>query len=190
MPTSIAKAYKHDDAAALKKLKVPSVWNAAAAHTCVRQKTAQHDQPAGKSKSKGGGAKWKNIAMRNALQAYQSDRFFLAPRYGEYEYDKNYGTVVIGLLPALAASIYIFGARAAFLALLCVVACVAFEYFFKVLTKQESTVGDLSAVVTGLILSFNLRSTALLAGGDRMLRCDCDRKAAFRGIGQNFATPP
>lgn len=109
---------------------------------------------------------------------------------GDTNTTKIMRTVIIGLLPALAASVFIFGARAAFLALTCVIACVAFEHFFKVLVKQESTIGDLSAVVTGLILSFNLPVN--LPYWQAVIGCFAAIvivKQLFGGIGQNFTNP-
>ena len=64
--------------------------------------------------------------------------------------------VILGLLPSFVASVAVFGARAIFLTLICVIACMAFEHLFKYIRKQESTLGDFSAAVTGILLAFNL----------------------------------
>lgn len=67
------------------------------------------------------------------------------------------GDVVLALLPALLVSAYVLGWRVLFVTAVSVVACVAFEYLIaRFLLKRRSTIGDLSAVVTGLLLAFNL----------------------------------
>ena len=67
------------------------------------------------------------------------------------------GDVVLALLPALLVSVYVLGWRVLFVTAVSVVACVAFEYLIaRFLLKRRSTIGDLSAVVTGLLLAFNL----------------------------------
>ncbi len=67
--------------------------------------------------------------------------------------------VIIAMLPALAFSIYSFGLPALFVTLVSVGMCVGFEWFCnKVLLKRENSLCDLSAVVTGILLSFNLPS--------------------------------
>ena len=60
--------------------------------------------------------------------------------------------VVIALLPALCASIYIFGIRAGVQVAVSVLSCVGFEALFCRLRKWENTTFDLSAVVTGILL--------------------------------------
>ena len=69
---------------------------------------------------------------------------------------KIMGMVLIALIPAFAVGIYQFGYRAAVLTIVCVAACVLFEYLMNKIMKREQTVGDLSAVVTGVLLAFNL----------------------------------
>ena len=66
--------------------------------------------------------------------------------------------VIIALLPAAAAGIWLFGARAAVVILITTVACVAAEALWCVLAKRPvmPAVGDLSAAVTGIILALNL----------------------------------
>ena len=60
------------------------------------------------------------------------------------------GNVVIALLPAVLASGLIFGVQALVLVAVTTLACVAFEYIYEKLLKKSNTVGDLSAVVTGI----------------------------------------
>jgi len=67
--------------------------------------------------------------------------------------------VVFALLPALAASVYYFGTGAIIVTLTSVVSCVAVEYLIqKFVLKVKPSVSDGSAVVTGLLLAFNVPS--------------------------------
>ncbi|MCI5801860.1 MAG: RnfABCDGE type electron transport complex subunit D [Oscillospiraceae bacterium] len=98
--------------------------------------------------------------------------------------------VTAALLPTLFASTYIFGFRALLLTLVCVASCVIFEYLYRVLTKQSNTILDFSAVVTGLLLAYNLPSTFPIWMA--MIGCFVAIvvvKQLFGGIGQNFANP-
>ncbi|MCB2195105.1 MAG: RnfABCDGE type electron transport complex subunit D [Bacteroidetes bacterium] len=65
--------------------------------------------------------------------------------------------VVIALLPALAFSIYFFGMGAIIVTLTAVISCVAFEWLIqKFILKQEPSISDGSAILTGLLLAFNI----------------------------------
>ena len=100
------------------------------------------------------------------------------------------GTVILALMPNLVACVYLFGLRALMLTAVCVVSCVAFEYLYCFFMKKEIPVGDLSAVVTGLLLAFNLPST--LPFWMAMVGCFVAIvvvKQLFGGIGKNFANP-
>lgn len=67
--------------------------------------------------------------------------------------------VVFALLPALAASVYYFGTGAIIVTLTSVVSCVVVEYLIqKFILKVKPSVSDGSAVVTGLLLAFNVPS--------------------------------
>ena len=67
--------------------------------------------------------------------------------------------VIAALLPALAVSIYYFGIGALIVTLTSVASCVLFEYLIqKFLLKQQPTLSDGSAILTGLLLAFNLFS--------------------------------
>ena len=67
--------------------------------------------------------------------------------------------VVIALLPALAASVYYFGTGAIIVTLTSVLACVATEFLIqKYVLKTKTSISDGSAVVTGLLLAFNVPS--------------------------------
>ena len=64
--------------------------------------------------------------------------------------------VVIALAPAAIAGTVIFGFRALLVIAVCIVSCLLCEALFNLIVKKEQTVGDLSAVVTGLLLALNL----------------------------------
>lgn len=64
--------------------------------------------------------------------------------------------VIVSLLPALVWGIYGFGTRAFTVTAVCVVSCVLSEYLYRKLMKKNSSIGDLSAVVTGLLLALTL----------------------------------
>ena len=66
--------------------------------------------------------------------------------------------VILALMPSLLVSIYVFGFRVLTLTLACVVASVFFEWAWNKLMKRPQTVGDLSAVVTGVLIAFNVPS--------------------------------
>lgn len=98
--------------------------------------------------------------------------------------------VIIALVPALIASGIIFGLRAIVLTAVCVLSCVLFEYLIRLLMKRDNTIGDLSAVVTGMLLAFNLPVTipfwiAVIGSFTAIVVV----KQLFGGIGQNFANP-
>ena len=98
--------------------------------------------------------------------------------------------VVIALLPAAIAGVVIFGMNAAILCAVCVASCVLFEFLFTKLCHRPTTIGDLSAVVTGLILAMNLPATlpvwqAVVGSFVTIVITKC----LFGGIGCNFANP-
>lgn len=64
--------------------------------------------------------------------------------------------VVMALIPSFLVSIYVFGARVISLTLVCVASAVFFEWAYNKLMKKRQTVGDLSAVVTGVLIAFNV----------------------------------
>lgn len=98
--------------------------------------------------------------------------------------------VIIALIPALVMCVVYFGTRALVLTAVCVVSCVAFEYISRIVMKRNNTVGDLSAVVTGLILAFNLPATLpLWMAVIGSLIAIVVVKQMFGGIGQNFVNP-
>ncbi|MBQ7383881.1 MAG: RnfABCDGE type electron transport complex subunit D [Clostridia bacterium] len=98
--------------------------------------------------------------------------------------------VIIALCPALVASVVIFGFRALALTALCVAVCVLAEWAFEKLCKRDVTVGDFSAVVTGMLLAFNLPSTTpLWQAAFGSVVAIVVVKQLFGGIGKNFANP-
>lgn len=64
--------------------------------------------------------------------------------------------VVVALVPVAGAGIMIFGLRAILVIAACVASCVCFEALFNRVAKKEQTIGDYSAVITGLILALSL----------------------------------
>jgi electron transport complex protein RnfD len=99
--------------------------------------------------------------------------------------------VVIALAPALAASVYFFGTGAIIVTLVSVLACLATEYLIqKFILKTKPSVSDGSAIVTGLLLAFNVPSNlpvyiiiigAIIAIGVA--------KMTFGGLGNNPFNP-
>lgn len=98
--------------------------------------------------------------------------------------------VIIAMIPALIASTLIFGWRALLIVAVCVASCVLFEFLFQKLCKREVTVGDLSAVVTGMLLAFNLPvGIPIWQAVFGCLVAIVAVKQLFGGIGKNFANP-
>ncbi|MFZ7120526.1 MAG: RnfABCDGE type electron transport complex subunit D [Eubacteriaceae bacterium] len=98
--------------------------------------------------------------------------------------------VVIALVPALIAGIYFFGMNAAILTVVCIISCVATEAIIQKLLKKEITIKDWSAVVTGMLIAFNLPITAswwLAVIGS--IFAIAIVKQCFGGLGQNFINP-
>ena len=62
--------------------------------------------------------------------------------------------VIIALMPALIMGIYVFGWRALTVTLVSVAACVVWEWLYRKAMKKTNSIGDLSAVVTGILLAF------------------------------------
>ena len=98
--------------------------------------------------------------------------------------------VIIALIPAGIAGIAIFGLRAAAVIAVCVASAVLFEALSVKLMKRPRSIGDLSAVITGLLLAYNLPVRIPL------WMCVIGAfvaivivKQLFGGIGQNFANP-
>ena len=98
--------------------------------------------------------------------------------------------VIIALVPALIASVVLYGFRALLLTVISSGACVFFEYAYEKLLKRDITVSDLSAVVTGMLVAFNVPVSMpvwMLIVGD--LAAIILAKQLFGGIGCNFMNP-
>lgn len=98
--------------------------------------------------------------------------------------------VIIALCPTLIASVLIYGFYPLFLTVLSVATAVFCEWLFNVITKREQSVGDLSAIVTGMIFAINLPAVvpfyvAIVGAAFAILVV----KMLFGGIGRNFANP-
>ena len=103
---------------------------------------------------------------------------------------KVMGWVLAALAPAGLAGVYFFGFRAAIVMAVCVASCVLFEYLWEKALKKPSTVNDLSAAVTGLLLAYNLPPTipfwmAVLGSLFSMIVV----KHLFGGLGCNIVNP-
>ncbi len=103
---------------------------------------------------------------------------------------KIMGRVCLALCPALAASVIIFGFNALILTAVTVASCVFFEWAYCKLMGREIPVSDLSAVVTGMLLAFNMPATmpwwmAIVGAFIAIVII----KQLFGGLGYNFANP-
>ena len=98
--------------------------------------------------------------------------------------------VIIALLPATVASVIIFGPLSLMLVGVCVASCVLCEYLSRKVMKRDTTIGDLSAVVTGLLLALNLpvNINPLIAIFGSVIAIVVV-KQMFGGIGMNFVNP-
>lgn len=98
--------------------------------------------------------------------------------------------VCLALAPAGIAGIILYGANAAALIAASVITCVLAEFLYQKAAKEKSTIGDWSAVVTGLLLAYNLPANAPLwlavVGGIIAIVLV---KQIFGGIGSNFMNP-
>jgi len=98
--------------------------------------------------------------------------------------------VIVALLPATAFGIYNFGMNAALIIVICITTCVLTEFIYTKLMKKQTTIGDFSAAVTGLLLALNLPPSVpwwipLIGGIFAILVV----KMLFGGLGQNFMNP-
>ena len=121
--------------------------------------------------------------------------FIVAPAphaHGGDSVRKNMLLVILALLPAYAVSVFEFGWGALITAAISVAACVATEWLVSryLLQEKKQTIGDLSAVLTGLLLAFNLPSNIewwiVLIGAVVAIGVG---KMTFGGLGQNPFNP-
>ena len=98
--------------------------------------------------------------------------------------------VVIALIPAMLGAIFFFGLRSLLVMVVSVAACVVFEYLYRLLLKKDNTIGDCSAVVTGILLALVCPVTipywAIIIGDFFAIVVV---KQLFGGIGCNFLNP-
>lgn len=98
--------------------------------------------------------------------------------------------VIIALVPAMIASIILFGFRALLVLIVTVAACVIGEYVTRRILKRPNSLGDLTAVITGVLLALNLPASLPLwmaaVGG---LIAIIVVKQLFGGVGYNFVNP-
>ena len=111
--------------------------------------------------------------------------------HGKDSVRRNMLNVIIALCPAYIVSVIAFGWPALITTAISVAACVLFEFLFtKFVFREKSTVGDLSAVLTGLLLAFNLPSNLpwwiVLIGAFVAIVIG---KLSFGGLGQNIFNP-
>ena len=98
--------------------------------------------------------------------------------------------VVIALLPAAIAGVILFGLSALAVIVCCVAGSVLSEFVFNLLLKKEQTVGDLSAVVTGLLLALNLPANVpLWQAGVGSVFAIIVVKCLVGGLGHNLVNP-
>lgn len=98
--------------------------------------------------------------------------------------------VILALLPTTLFGIFNFGPKALLLIVLTIASCVGTEWVFEKIVHKKSTISDLSAVVTGLLLALNLPVNlpwweAVLGGVFAIAIV----KMMFGGLGQNFMNP-
>lgn len=99
-------------------------------------------------------------------------------------------SVLIALLPAAGFGIYNFGPKALMHIVITVCSAVVFEFLFEKIIKKPVTIGDFSAVVTGLLLALNLPVSApWWIGIMGSFFAIVVVKMLFGGLGQNFMNP-
>lgn len=121
-------------------------------------------------------------------------QFIVAPSphvHGNYSTQRLMLDVIIAMLPAWAVSIFFFGWGAIVTTLVAVGACILFEFLIqKYLIKGPYTIGNLSAVVTGMLLAFNLPTnvTPFLVVLGSLIAIGV-AKMSFGGLGSNLFNP-
>ena len=98
--------------------------------------------------------------------------------------------VIIAMIPAALVGVIFFGLKALWIILTCVASAVVSEFLFNLCAHKKQTVGDLSAVVTGLLLALNLSTEV------KLWQCAVGSvfaivvvKCFFGGIGKNIVNP-
>lgn len=98
--------------------------------------------------------------------------------------------VIIALIPAMIVAICVFGFQALALTVISVAACIFFEWLYRAILHKDNTIGDLSAVVTGILMAFCMPANAPLwlpipGACFAMIVV----KQLFGGLGKNFINP-
>lgn len=125
---------------------------------------------------------------------YMENKLIISPSphiHGGDSIQKNMYGVIIALIPAFLVSLYYFGLGALIVTMVSVVSCVAIEYAIqKFLMKKEPAIWDGSAVITGLLLAFNLPSNLpvwiVVIGALAAIGIG---KMSFGGLGNNIFNP-
>ncbi|MCQ2455060.1 MAG: RnfABCDGE type electron transport complex subunit D [Clostridia bacterium] len=98
--------------------------------------------------------------------------------------------VIIALIPATVYGIIIFGISAAAVVCTCVLSAIVFEFLWNIILKKPQSVGDFSAIVTGLLLGLNLPpKTPLFVAAIGSFAAIIVVKQMFGGLGYNFVNP-
>ena len=98
--------------------------------------------------------------------------------------------VIIALLPATVVGILLFGLKALWIVLTCVACAVASEFLFNICVHKKQTIGDLSAVVTGLLLALSLSiNVPLWQCAVGAVFAIVVVKCIFGGLGKNIVNP-
>lgn len=98
--------------------------------------------------------------------------------------------MIIALMPASVAAVLLFGQSALWVIATCVITAVASEALFNLIVKKEQTVGDMSAIVTGLLLALNLpASIPLWQAAVGTIFAIIMVKCIFGGLGHNIVNP-
>ena len=122
-----------------------------------------------------------------------SEHFILSSSphaHGRITVDRLMLDVIIALMPATAAGIWFFGMPAVWTIAVCVASCVVCEALCRLAMRRESTLGDFSAVVTGLLLALNLpASIPLWMAVLGSVFAIGIAKQVFGGIGMNPFNP-
>lgn len=98
--------------------------------------------------------------------------------------------VILALTPALFTAVFMFGMRALILTMVCILSCVGFEALYNKILNKEQTISNLSAVITGILLAFNIPVSAPLwmaVMGSAFAIIIV--KMLFGGLGKNFMNP-
>lgn len=100
------------------------------------------------------------------------------------------GDTLVALLPLLVMAFYYYGLRAVILTAVSVFSCVVFEFAYRKIQRKKNSLGDLSAIVTGVIIAYNIPATAPLwvpiAGAFFAVIII---KQLFGGLGKNIFNP-